>query len=146
MKPILFLAACLLITSCADTEDSNTKFLDSLKGSSFEFKVDKISTSPNVQSPGDILTNDDYIEYSGDRRYTILFSDDGESVLIEPGTITGFKKSLVENKQMFELVDGVFSSGRFMVWIENGIYLSELTIYGSGVPILLSERGKLVPE
>jgi hypothetical protein len=44
----------------------------------------------------------------------------------------------------FNLTDGTFAGGRFVVWSTAQGLQAELTLYGSGVPITQSERGTLV--
>ena len=52
--------------------------------------------------------------------------------------------------RQYELGEDLLASprtgGRFRVWVEDDHFEAEYTIYGSGVPIVLSERGTLVPE
>jgi hypothetical protein len=44
---------------------------------------------------------------------------------------------------IYSLVAGVFAGGRIVVWREAGGIQAELTIYGSGVPVVRSERGSV---
>jgi hypothetical protein len=44
----------------------------------------------------------------------------------------------------YELTDGAFAGGRFLIWSTAAGLEAEITLYGSGVPISLSERGRLV--
>ena len=64
-------------------------------------------------------------------------------VTIEPGSIRGQKTNKDDESKFYELDEGVFAGGRFVVWINNDSFEAELTIYGSGVPIIKSERGYL---
>jgi hypothetical protein len=45
---------------------------------------------------------------------------------------------------VFDLQEGTFAGGRFVVWSTKQGLQAELTIYGSGVPIISSERGALL--
>jgi len=44
-----------------------------------------------------------------------------------------------------DLTVGTVAGGRFRVWVGETGLQAERTLYGSGVPILLSERGPLRP-
>jgi hypothetical protein len=63
--------------------------------------------------------------------------------VIEPGSIRGAKVMNGEEYKLYELDEGTFAGGRFIVWIIDNSFEAELTIYGSGVPIVKSERGYL---
>jgi len=45
---------------------------------------------------------------------------------------------------MLNITKDTFAGGRFVVWAADVGLQAELTIYGSGVPIVSSERGPLV--
>ncbi|MBX3230480.1 MAG: hypothetical protein KIT84_02895 [Labilithrix sp.] len=55
----------------------------------------------------------------------------------ESGSGSGSSSS---GERRFELTEGVFAGGRFVLRGDE----AELTIFGSGVPIVSSERGKIV--
>jgi hypothetical protein len=44
----------------------------------------------------------------------------------------------------YELTAGATAGGRFLIWSTPAGLEAEITLYGSGVPIALSERGRLV--
>jgi hypothetical protein len=44
------------------------------------------------------------------------------------------------------LTKNLFAGGRFVVWSSDGGFEAEYTVYGSGVPIISSERGPLVAD
>ncbi len=67
-------------------------------------------------------------------------------VTIVPGSISGQKTNDGGESRFYELDEGVFAGGRFVIWTNNDSFEVELTIYGSGIPVVKSERGYLVPE
>jgi len=129
---------------CKKQEDKNEKinFL-MLNGSSFILKVNRISQGPGAQFPADILTESNYTATNEDIRHEVTFTADGRSVSISPGPVTGLKEKNSEECRFYELSDGLFAGGRFLVWIDNDEFEAEFTVYGSGVPIIRSERGIL---
>jgi len=62
------------------------------------------------------------------------------------GAIGGRKTNEGDESIIYELDEGLLAGGRFIVWMNNDNLKVEFTIYGSGLPILKSERGHLVIE
>ena len=58
--------------------------------------------------------------------------------------MTGNIETNAEDLRRYEIEEGLFAGGRFIVWIADDHFEAELTVYGSGVPIVTSERGRLV--
>jgi hypothetical protein len=149
MKPIKYAVICfsllLLLVSCEVSDQSykNVAEFSFLDGNEFAMKVDRISEKPDVQFPMDDLQKSDYRETSEGSVYNVRLSEDGQMVIIEPGSIRGVKVMDGDKSKLYELEEGVFAGGRFIVWIRNNRFEAELTIYGSGVPIVKSERGYL---
>jgi hypothetical protein len=137
-----------LLAGCSDTNSDNKAVagLSSLNGNNFIMEVDRIAESPDVQFPMDELDEANYIAYSGEKIYTVSFSEDGQIITLEPGSLRGDKINAGVITVGYELTKGVFAGGRFVVWINDDKFEAELTIYGSGIPIILSERGNLSPQ
>jgi hypothetical protein len=81
--------------------------------------------------------------------YPILVSDHGARVEIQGRKRTavhppmkGLRSSPTE-PVVYKLDDGTFSGGRLVVWSGKNGLQGELTIYGSGVRIMSSERGTI---
>ncbi len=138
----------MLFVGCGDNSstDKYVAEFSLLDGHCFILEVDRISEWPDVQFPMDDLQESDYEETIESTYYNITFSEDGQMVTIEPGSIRGQKINDGDESKLYKLDEGVVAGGRFVVWINNDSFEVELTIYGSGVPILKSERGYLVPE
>jgi hypothetical protein len=135
----------ILIIGCDydnSTDQSDLNF-QSLYGGNFVLEVDRISGAPHVQFPMDDLQESDYEELNEVIVYDVTFSEDGQIVVIEPGSIYGQKTNNAVESTSYQLGEGTFAGGRFIVWINNGGFEAELTIYGSGLPIVKSERGYL---
>jgi len=141
---VYLLIVLVLSTKCEKLNDKDeTLEFSLLDGNNFILKVDRVSNMPNIQFPRDSLQESDYIPTSEVISYDVIFSEDGQTVMIEPGSVTGEKISDGEESKLYELVEGLFAGGRFVVWKNHEDFEAEYTIYGSGIPIIRSERGKL---
>ena len=149
MKLMKYAVICfgllLLLVGCevSNQFDKNVAEFSLLDGNEFVMEVNRISEKPDVQFPMDDLQESDYRETNEGEVYNITISEDGQMVIIEPGSIRGEKTMDGDKSKLYELDEGVIAGGRFIVWISNDSFEAELTIYGSGIPIVKSERGYL---
>ena len=139
----LSITITLLFLSSCSTNDSVAKFV-LLGENDFVLVVNRISTYPNVQFPSDQLNEDDYVEISHGSEYEINFSENMQTISIMNDSISGTIMVNTEEYKKYDLDSGLFAGGRFIVWITEGQLEAEYTIYGSGVPIIRSERGYLL--
>ena len=91
----------------------------------------------------------EYRPISRGSTYPILVSDRGARVEIDGKKRTavhppmkGVRSSPTE-PIVYKLDDGTFAGGRFVVWSGKNGLQGELTIYGSGVYLISSERGPI---
>lgn len=124
-------------------DNNDTIDFSLLKGGDYILKVDRVSTAPNVQFPWDSLYESYYTVINEDIKHEVTFTEDGKMISIKPGPVSGEKTKDGEISKYYELVDGLFAGGRFIIWKNNEKIEAEYTIYGSGLPIIKSERGKL---
>ena len=68
-----------------------------------------------------------------------------QTISIMHDSISGTIMESTEQYKQYDLDEGLFAGGRFNVWITDGAFEAEFTVYGSGVPIIRSERGFLIP-
>ena len=140
---ILFLS--LLIISCNKKSPDETNESSSLINSgTYIFYVDKSVNHPNVQFPNDTLTEEQYSPDNTGKTYEVKFSSDGQNVSINNDSIQGTLITETDLKMSYNLDKGVFAGGRFVIWPKEQPTEAELTIYGSGVPIIVSERGRML--
>ena len=79
----------------------------------------------------------------GGARYRLVVSQDAARIeVVEPQMVAQFEQANAE-RLIYGLVDGAFAGGRIMVWREASRIQAELTIYGSGLPVVRSERGSV---
>ena len=107
----------------------------------YVFYVEMVA-HPHVQFPRDTIPDSSYKQADSLKTYAVRFSSDKDSVFINNGNLIGVKSSTSANKIQYDLK--VFAGGRFVLWYNTVPYQAELTIYGSGVPIIISERGPLI--
>ena len=110
----------------------------------FDFEVTRSYSHPPAARPGDGLDERLYAAITNGIQYKVEFSADGKTVnlLKTPQNVVGTLTSDSGNLRTYA-VNG-FGGGRFVVLSTGTNYEAELTIYGSGVPILRSVRGHLV--
>jgi hypothetical protein len=75
----------------------------------------------------------------------VTVSDRGSRVSIGARPLKGQRTTAFDSYLAYDLREGTFAGGRFVVWPGEHGPQAELTIYGSGRPIVRSERGALVP-
>ncbi len=142
---IVFL--CIIIIPCSTCKkegDNKTSVnFSDLYGSLCILKTNRVSIGPDVHFPGDSLTESYYTFTDEDTRYEVTISREGTIILINPGSIIGEKSNDGSESKRYNLVGGLFAGGRFIIWKDDQGFEAEYTIYGSGVPIIRSERGDL---
>ncbi len=131
------------VVGCIDTSNENEgpTSVEQLDGSTFLFVV-KQEIEESVM---DSFTIDDslYVVVENGDEYTVSFSDDHSNVSINPGDLLGSLESEENGILQYVIDDGFFAGGRFVIWIEDSQFHAELTVYGSGVPIIASVKGSL---
>ncbi len=146
----LIISVCiisLLFIMCEKQTDKDDSIdVSLLNGNSYILKVDRVlKNRTDVQFPGDNLQESDYVLTSEEIEYDVTISENGKIVTIEPETVRGEMLNDCEESILYNFVEGVFAGGRFVIRKNREGFEGEYTIYGSGVPIVSSGRGKLVP-
>ena len=118
-----------------------------LDGAEWELQVDRVwDHVSQVQFPADPLSETDYQSTTAGATYRVVLSADGQSVEIGAMPFRGQLSTDLDGKRTYDFQQGTLSppGGRFAVWTVDKGFQAELTLYGSGVPIINSERGALV--
>lgn len=134
--------AFVFCTMCKKQTDNAIDF-SLLNGRDYILKADRVSQAPEVQFPADGLDESHYTASDEDINHEVTFSEDGKLVSILPGPVTGVKAKDGKTSKYYELDNGLAAGGRFVIWINDKDFEAELTVYGSGIPIIKSERGNL---
>lgn len=124
-----------------------------LSDGDWELWVDRVASLDNVRLPSDELSEDDYhtlAKTAGRPIFTITVSQNGERVSIKgQGTASEFRaegtRTSVDTARITYDLDTA-PGGRLVVWFTYKPDIqAELTQYGSGRPMIFSDRGQLVP-
>ncbi len=112
----------------------------------WQLRVDRAwgGTRGDVQSPSDAFVEADYDPVSSGPVYDVSVSLQGAAVVIGADPLVGQRESASGTQLSYALAQGTFAGGRFVVWATAAGLQGELTLYGSGRPIVRSERGALV--
>ncbi len=141
--PTSFISMIMVFTMCGESIDKRTDWT-SLDGNSFVFTVDRVLANvATVSLPSASLEDQDYKAIDDEMTYKIVFSQDGATVTITPADITGNKTDQSDQMIQYVLEEGTLAGGRFIIWKSNDAFQAEYTLYGSGLPIVGSERGSL---
>ena len=147
------LSLVFILLICSVTSANDAPDISSLDGNAFLMVVNRDADHPEVQFPDEELDENDYEVSQDNVIYLVSFSKEGNKINIEPGGISGRMVQDGDEEIEYLLDQGLFAGGRFIVWIHNwtthiptlnNILEAELTFYGSGVPIIKSERGYLL--
>lgn len=145
---LLLLVASATLLGCGGGDDSGRVDgdADTLSDGEWVLHVDRrwSGNSGSVQFPSDHLAEDDYELVDDGATYLVVFSSGQESVSVGDIPLLGELEVETNGKQEYDLTTGTFAGGRLVVWTGESGLQAELTIYGSGIPIVSSERGALV--
>jgi hypothetical protein len=133
-----------LLAGC-DRKDIIDGLLSGTDSTSYYFYVTKIADHPSVGSPLDSLREDQYIIDSTHSYYDVRFSLQKDTAFVKHDSLICVKVFESADMRKYNIVNA-FAGGRFWVWLRAVPLQAELTIYGSGVPIIKSERGILLPS
>lgn len=95
------------------------------------------------QFPFKLLDEKDYEPVEDGANYPVAVSDGWRHVSVGGKPLLGESKADATGALWYDLSEGTFAGGRFRVWATPSGLQAERTLYGSGVPIVLSERGVL---
>ncbi len=152
---LVLIALASLVASCgARTPSQPTPTLASFTTGTWRLQVDRVwdGQTGAPQFPSDVLDESAYKRVTDGAAYRVEVADGGRQVTVSnvtgnPGA-AGFagRQGKVSGSSIQYDFDspGVFAGARLVVWQTTGGLQGEWTIYGSGVPIVKSERGPIV--
>jgi hypothetical protein len=108
------------------------------------FIVDREAVRGKDTLPSYQFAETDFEPVSPGRTYPVVPSDQGTRLSIGSSGLVGARSDTTANRIVFTLTQ--WAGGRFVIWSGDRSLQAEMTIYGSGVPIVTSERGRLVPK
>lgn len=131
----------MLLASCDNNENEIDPKIQDLYGQEVSFVTNRIADHSEAQFPRDEFNESDYATITNSDTFSVVFSANGQEVNIYPDSLGGQFLKWENNKLYFQLNEGLFAGGRFVVWTTDDGYDGEFTVYGSGVPIIGSFRG-----
>lgn len=150
MKTACISLLCLAFLASGCSDQPIEADFQPLSGNQFILEVDRVAEHPVVQSPSDLLDEKDFSSVSLELEYEVTFSKDQKSVFIESSTlsepVSGTLSEETEAYKSYNLTEGLFAGGRLIIWVTGTAFQAEYTVYGSGIPIIRSERGFLNPS
>lgn len=93
--------------------------------------------------PSTPLSEADFAPVAGGPVYHLAVSQRAGRIEVVEPRMVGRLEQATSERLTYGLVEGTFAGGRIVVWREQVGLQAELTIYGSGVPVVRSERGSL---
>jgi len=132
----------------AGVETATSVSLASFVDGAWRFEADRAwhGQDSGVTLPSDPLDERDYQPMTPTKVYQVVLSQAGTTVTVGTTPYSGTRAAASPDLLTFDLTTGTFAGGRFAVWPGHSSLQAELTIYGSGVPIVSSERGALTPS
>jgi hypothetical protein len=152
-RSAILVAVTVAIASCVASPssvhhaagDRHVASLSQFVDGPWELRIDRawMRLYDSVLVPSDQLAEADYQSVSRGPTYRVVISDQTSRVTIGSPPLQGSRTTVATNGIVYELSENTFAGGRFVVWSSNQGLQAELTIYGSGRPIVRSERGTL---
>ena len=124
---------------------SQAKVLSKLDDGVWQLAVDRAVRAGNQVTglPASPLPESAFAPVSGGPTYRLEVSESGRRIVVTEPRMVGRLEESTSAPSTYQLVEGTFAGGRIVVWQASNGLQAELTIYGSGVPIVRSERGAL---
>lgn len=98
---------------------------------------------PAMLLPDDPLSEASYQPSDDGPTHDVVVSMQAQRISVGDTPWLGKRAATDAERIRFDLAESTFAGGRFVVWEASGGLQGELTLYGSGVPIVQSERGEL---
>jgi hypothetical protein len=153
------LVAVLACGACTPTDSSRSESAEFHDGA-WVLVVDRTlrDGSGTAGLPSTPRSESDFAPATGNTTYQVDVSEQGARIVINatlapatPGSgkgtqivhLVGRLESATPDSQTYQIVAGSFAGGRFVASRISGGLQGELTTYGSGRPVLRSERGPL---
>jgi hypothetical protein len=144
------LASVITCAACRSSDSSDSELRHAFHDGVWLLTVDRALRPRELSTvgvPTDPLSEADFAPVDGGARHRLVVSEDAARIeIVDPRTQSQMVAQLEQanaERLIYGLVDGAFAGGRIVVWREASGVQAELTIYGSGVPVVRSERGSV---
>ncbi|HEX7878467.1 MAG TPA: hypothetical protein VF720_03605 [Candidatus Eisenbacteria bacterium] len=140
----LGLLVALSILGCA-TERRPESLRATLADGEWRLLVDEQLAAPVTGIPGDAIPDSAYRDEPAGPELRVRAGQGATRIEIVDERLVGeLTRESTPTSLTYDLVQGTVAGGRFRAWTERDVVRAELTLYGSGVPVLSSRRGKLI--
>ena len=138
------LVSVLACGACAPTDSSQAE-LAAFHDGAWMLVVDRTLRDGSVTaaSPAATLSESDFAPATGHTTYRVDVSEKGARIVVTEPRLVGRLETSTPDRRTYQIVEGSFAGGRFVAWQISGGLQGELTTYGSGRPVLRSERGPI---
>lgn len=144
---------CVTIVACTTTPSApsgtDRGVQSAFAEGAWELRVDRAwAGGGNVQFPSDPLDESTYAPMINAPVYRVILSDSGRRVAVGATPLLGTRSLATDSRVQFDLGIAPLDApagGRLVVRRSGSDLQGELTVYGSGRPIVKSERGAVVP-
>ncbi len=143
---ILAFSQCQKTGTIEEPVDNKDKVFKELYGKEYLFTITEFENAE--------------VRNTENEKYIIQLSEDGSTIDFKDSYLHGsyvnkaaseesYERFLVdyENKQaiVYNLNESTFAGGNFIIWYENNKFYAQLTIFGSGVPVIYNVKGDVSP-
>ena len=138
------LISVLICGACGPTDSSQSE-LPAFHDGTWMLVVDRTlrDGSATAGAPEAPLSESDFAPAVGNATYRVDVSEQGARIVVTEPRLVGRLETATPDRRTYQIVEGSFAGGRFVAWqISDGLQ-GELTMYGSGRPVVRSERGPL---
>lgn len=112
----------------------------------YEIKVTHSVKHPKVDFPYSPIPVEQYAPVKKNSKISIRLSDDGNKVELPNIKASGKLTKATPGKRVYHLDKGLFAGGQVTIEKTKTGLVASYTVFGSGVPVIQSERGKLTTE
>lgn len=122
-KAVLLVCLILMVVGCGDSSDENEEqaSVEQLDGNTFSFVVER--EIEEIVTEGFTIDDSLYVEVENGDEDTVSFSGDHENVSINSVDLSGSLEAEENGILEYNIDDGFFSGGRFVVWAEDSFFM-----------------------
>lgn len=147
---VVTLCAVIACAACGDSSSAGSKTGAplALEEGTWVLTVDRARPSATLlrSLPEGPVPDSIFVAVTGGPSYRLEVSRGGASIVVREPRLVGRLDEARPERLSYALVEGAFAGGRIVVWRTETDLRGELTIYGSGLPVVRSERGVLRKE
>jgi hypothetical protein len=144
-RSVVLCIACATLMACGEESGPTGSSSLGLHDGAWLLTVRQITerVPSSVTVPTAPLPDSAYVPVPAGTSYRLELSEQGRRLTVMDPRMLGVRESTSPERLTYALTEGTFAGGRVAVWAAADGLEAELTIYGSGVAVVRSERGPL---